>query len=324
MRQNPIRTDASNGLPAEQDPAGHAPNSRVPRPQPSIQRDPLRHNPINADAADMSRSPNRDASFSQTPQRHSIALPDPIHHATASQDPMRQNMTRAGASNGELGRQGLDYQGDWSDWVDEPAAEQQPPAPDYFRHEEALAAMIDRSGRNRSTRRWLPVLVGSVAAAGLLVVAFVQLEPNPQPATVASSSPSDVAVAGPAPAPACPAERVGSTIQGNGAGGMDSGPAVIFAFQYAYYVTRSGEATREFVAPNASVSPATTIQQGIDGIPVGTTHCLTVTPGAAVGQYLVQVTEHRPDSTSITYKPQAVTTARVGSQTLISGISVAK
>ncbi|MFX0577387.1 hypothetical protein [Nocardia nepalensis] len=232
-------------------------------------------------------------------------------------------MTRVDAIEG-ADPQGPDYQAEWSDWVDEAPAEERPPAPDYFRHEEALAAMIDRSGRNQSTRRWLPVLVGSVAAAGLLVVAFVQLVPNPQPATVASSSPSQVAVSGPASEAQCPAERVGSSIQGNGAGGMDSGPAVIFAFQYAYYVTRSGTAAREFVAPNASVSPATTIQQGIDGIPVGTTHCVTVTPGAFVGQYLVQVTEHRPDSKSITYKPQVVATGRVGSQTLITGISAAQ
>ncbi|WP_433678442.1 hypothetical protein [Nocardia sp. CA-119907] len=234
---------------------------------------------------------------------------------------MRQNMIHAGI--GELNEQGRDYQDDRPEWVEE-LPEEKPPAPDYFRHEEALAAMIDRSGRNRSTRRWLPVLVGSVAAAGLLVVAFVQLDPNPQPATVASSSPSQIAIADPTPTAQCPAEQVGSKFQGNGAGGMDSGPAVIFAFQYAYYVTRSGEATREFVAPNASVSPAATIQQGIDGIPAGTTHCIIVTPGAFVGQYLVQVTEFRPDSKSITYKPQAVTTARIGSQTLITAISAAK
>ncbi|MET8876041.1 hypothetical protein [Nocardia sp. NPDC004604] len=317
MRQNPIHPEASNGSFAEQDPMGHAPTVQAPLRQPAIQRDPLRQNPIPSDAAALhhtQQGPNHGA----PPRLQPLALPDPTPSA---QDPMRQNMAHVG--NGELDEQGRDYQDNWSEWVEE-LPEEKPPAPDYFRHEEALAAMIDRSGRNRSTRRWLPVLVGSVAAAGLLVVAFVQLDPNPQPATVASSSPSQIAVVDPAPTAQCPAEQVGSTIQGNGAGGMDSGPAVIFAFQYAYYVTRSGEGTREFVAPNASVSPAATIQQGIDGIPVGTTHCITVTPGAFVGQYLVQVTEYRPDSKSITYKPQAVTTARIGSQTLITAISAAK
>ncbi|MEV6135472.1 hypothetical protein AB0L63_05300 [Nocardia sp. NPDC051990] len=228
---------------------------------------------------------------------------------------MQQNPIQA--EDREFGQQELDYRNDRSEWVEELPEEPKSPAPDYFRHEEALAAMIDRSGRNPSKRRWMPVLVGSVAAAGLLVVAFVQLLPTPQPATVASSTPSQVAAT---TAAQCPAERVGNTITGNGAGGLDSGPGVIFAFQYAYYVTRSGVATREFVTPNASVAPARTIQQGIDGIPVGTTHCISITPGALVGQYLVQVTEYRLDSTSITYKHQVVTTARVGSQTLITGI----
>ncbi|MEV4128188.1 hypothetical protein [Nocardia sp. NPDC049707] len=231
---------------------------------------------------------------------------------------MQQNPIQA--EDREVGLHELDYRNDRSEWVDELPEEPKSPAPDYFRHEEALAAIIDRSVRNPSKRRWMPVLVGSVAAAGLLVVASVQLLPTPQPATVASSTPGQVAVSGATTTAQCPAERVGNTITGNGAGGLDSGPGVILAFQYAYYVTRSGVATREFVTPNASVSPARTIQQGIDGIPVGTTHCISITPGALIGQYLVQVTEYRLDSTSITYKPQVVTTARVGSRTLITGI----
>lgn len=234
---------------------------------------------------------------------------------------MRQNTIHPGSIDGDTIQHAPDYQSDWSEWVDEQPI---PLALDYFRHEEALAAMIDRSGRNQSKRRWVPVLVGSVAAAGLVVVGFVQLRPDPGPATVASSSPSQVAVSGPTPTAECPAERVGDSIQGNGAGGMDSGPAIIFAFQYAYYVTRSGEAAREFVSPNASVSPAATIQQGIDGIPVGTMHCISISPGAFVGQYLVQVTEHRPDAQLITYKPQVVTTARMGIKTLITGIGAAQ
>ncbi|WP_062989339.1 hypothetical protein [Nocardia anaemiae] len=302
VRQAPITrnpsppTPAAPRPPAPQDPNWHTPVPHEPPLRAPLQRDPMRQNPIRA--------------FHAEAARH-----DPNHYAPGrhEQNPIDSEFTR----------QELDYRGEWSEWVEEPAEEPKPPAPDYFRHEAALAAMIDRSGRNRSKRRWMPVLVGSVAAAGLLVVAFVQIRPDPQPATVASSTPSQVAVSGSTSAAECRAERVGDTITGNGAGGLDSGPGVIFAFQYAYYVTRSGAATREFVAPNASVSPAGTIQQGIDGIPAGTTHCISITPGASVGQYLVQVTEYRPDSTSITYKPQIVTTARVGNQTLITGIGAA-
>jgi hypothetical protein len=215
------------------------------------------------------------------------------------------------------------YDGDWSDWVARlPAEPAPPPAPDYYRHEEALANMIDRRPR-RNTRRWLPALLGSLGAAALLFAAFMQFRPNPQPAAVASSTPTQVAAA-PAPAAQCPPERVGSRIQGNGAGGADSGPAAIFAFQYAYYVARSGDQARTVVAANASVSNGSAIQQGIDSIPVGTTHCVSIAPGAFVGQYLVQVTEYRPNITqSIVYNPQVVTTARVGNKTLITSIGAA-
>ncbi|MEV6340922.1 hypothetical protein AB0M12_40160 [Nocardia vinacea] len=292
--------------PAPQDPNWHAPVPQYPNQRGPVQPDPMRQNPIHPGAFDTDPTRQDRNHYAPDPYEQDLVRHNPIH-----------------AADGESTQYELDYGGDWSEWVEELPAEPKAPAPDYFRHEEALAAMIDRSGRHRSKRRWMPVLVGSVAAAGLLVVAFVQIRPEPQPATVASSTPSQVAVSGSTSAAQCPAERVGDTITGNGAGGLDSGPGVIFAFQYAYYVTRSGVATREFVAPNASVSPAGTIQQGIDGIPAGTTHCISITPGTFVGQYLVQVTEHRPDSTSITYKPQIVTTARVGNQTLITGIGAA-
>ncbi|MEV4237509.1 MULTISPECIES: hypothetical protein [unclassified Nocardia] len=299
IRQAPITRNPSS--PAPQEPNWHTPVPQEPPRRAPLQRDPMRQNPIHPGFA-----------------HGEAAWHDPNHYAprTYEQHPIQ-------ADDRGPARQEFDYRSEWSEWVEEAPEESKPSAPDYFRHEDALAAMIDRSGRNRSKRRWMPVLVGSVAAAGLLVVAFVQIRPDPQPATVASSTPSQVAVSGSTSAAECPAERVGDTITGNGAGGMDSGPGVIFAFQYAYYVTRSGAATREFVVPNASVSPAGTIQQGIDGIPAGTTHCISITPGASVGQYLVQVTEHRPDSTSVTYKPQVVTTARVGNQTLITGIGAA-
>ncbi|WP_433715562.1 hypothetical protein ACQP2U_17020 [Nocardia sp. CA-084685] len=307
IRQAPITANPNPPAPgvprplAPQDPHWHTPVPQQPPMRAPLQRDPMPQNPIHSGP------------------RHAEAT----RHDSNDDAPGTYEQNLIQVDDSEFTRQELDYRGEWSEWVEEVPEEPKPSAPDYFRHEEALAAMIDRSGRNRSKRRWVPVLVGSVAAAGLLVVAFVQVRPDPHPATVASSTLSQVAVSGPTPATECPAERVGGTITGNGAGGMDSGPGVIFAFQYAYYVTRSGVATREFVAPNASVSPAGTIQQGIDGIPAGTTHCISITPGTSVGQYLVQVTEHRPDSTSITYKPQVVTTARVGNQTLITGIGAA-
>lgn len=170
--------------------------------------------------------------------------------------------------------------------------------------------------------RVLPVLLGTAGAAALAAAAYVQFaviggDEAPPPVT---ATPATTAAATPAANPHCPAERTGSTVQGNGHGGTDSGPEAIFGFQHAYYVARSGEQARTLVAPDAAVPPAPDIQRGIDTVPAGTTHCVRITPGAFVGQYTVVVTEHRPGSAPLAYNPQLVTTMRIGNRTLITGI----
>ncbi|MFD0363184.1 hypothetical protein ACFQZZ_17195 [Nocardia sp. GCM10030253] len=224
------------------------------------------------------------------------------------------------------------YGGDWSEWVHRLPAEEPPRAADYGTDDDdVFARLIDRSrGRRRwyqlpnGSRRWMPALLGSLGAAALLATALVQFRGTPAPAPTATSNPTDVPVSATIPATRCPAERVGNRIQGNGVGGVDSGPAAILAFQYAYYVTRSSEQARAVVAPNAAVSAAADIQHGIDTIPAGTTHCVTITPGAFVGQYLVQVSEQRPNARPVAYNAQLVTTARAGNKTLITGIAPAE
>ncbi|MBH0774763.1 hypothetical protein [Nocardia bovistercoris] len=193
--------------------------------------------------------------------------------------------------------------------------------------EDVFARMIDRSKRRRRIPRWAAPLAGSLAAVILVGLAFFQFRGGPAPQSVASSTSAEVVVVpgsteGRAVAQ-CPAERVGDRIQGNGAGGVDSGPAVIFAFQHAYYVTRSASQARSFVSPNASVSTTPAIQRGIDSIPAGTNYCVSMTPGPTGGQYLVAVTEYRPGTAAFTYTAQSVTTARVGDRTLITAIAPA-
>ncbi|MGW4366382.1 hypothetical protein ACWEKT_12120 [Nocardia takedensis] len=230
---------------------------------------------------------------------------------------------------------------DWARWMDDapteplhlprfdPAPDPRPaPDPTPLGEPDAFSRLIDRSGRRRGAPRWLVPLAGSVAAAVLLAVALLQFRGGPAPQSVASATPTEIVIvpasAAGNPVPArCPAERVGDRIQGNGAGNLDSGPAAIFAFQYAYYVARSGTLARTAVSDQAAVSAAPAIQQGIDTIPAGTTHCVSMTPGAVTGQYLVTVTEYRPGTAAFTYNTQAVSTARVGDRTLITGIAPA-
>ncbi|MEV0033237.1 hypothetical protein [Nocardia sp. NPDC050793] len=197
------------------------------------------------------------------------------------------------------------------------------PEPVHFPEEDVFARMIDRSPKRPPLRRWAPALIGSVAALAVTAAAFQYFRGGPAPQPTAANTPAPTIEPMVVPASRCPAERVGNKIQGNGDGGTDSGPAAIFAFQYAYYVTRSAEQARTVVAPNASVPTVEAIQHGIDSIPAGTTHCVAITPGAFAGQYRVVITETRPGRDPMTYNAQFVSVARAGDRTLITSIAAA-
>ncbi|MFD6393024.1 hypothetical protein [Nocardia sp. NPDC060259] len=211
-------------------------------------------------------------------------------------------------------------EGTWADWV---TAEQEPaprPTPDYSGDDEVFARMIDRSRRRRRPPRWAAPLAASMAGALLIGGGYYQLR-GPAPESAAASTVLEPAPASTVPvAGDCPAEQVGSKIQGNGAGGTENGVAAILAFQHAYYVARSGDQARTLVSGDAALPSGADIQAGIDTIPVGTTHCLSITPAAFAGQYFVVITEFRPDSAPIIYNPQLVGTAKVGGKTLITSI----
>ncbi|MBC7302467.1 MAG: hypothetical protein H5T78_16180, partial [Nocardia sp.] len=80
---------------------------------------------------------------------------------------------------------------------------------------------------------------------------------------------------------------------------------------------------RTLLTADAAAPSAAAIQAGIDSTPVGTTHCVEITPGAFAGQYLVKITAFRPDSAPSTYTPQLVGTAQIGTKTLITSFGAA-
>lgn len=212
-----------------------------------------------------------------------------------------------------------DYRAEWEQWV---APSPSLPAPDYNGDDEVFARMIDRSKRRRAPR-WVAPLAASVAGAVLIGGAYFQFA-GPAPESTAASTtiePGAPTPASPVPvAGQCPTEQVDGRVTGNGAGGTDSGISAILAFQHAYYVARSGDQARTLVARDAALPSGAEIQSGIDTIPVGTTHCLEITPGAFAGQYYVVITEFRPDAVPIIYNPQLVGTTEVGGKTLITSI----
>ncbi|MFE3543285.1 hypothetical protein ACFXK0_09955 [Nocardia sp. NPDC059177] len=211
----------------------------------------------------------------------------------------------------------IGHRAPWEPPAPGPDTESARPAPDYNGDDEVFARMIDRS-RRRSVPRWVAPLAASVAGAALIGGGYLQFR-GPAPASTAASSPIETPAVTTA-AGSCPAEQVGNQIQGNGPGGTDSGVSAILAFQHAYYVARSGDQARTLVAANAALPSGADIQAGIDTIPAGTTHCLAIVPGSEDGQYLVTITEYRPDEVPIRYNPQLVGTAVVGGKTLITSI----
>ncbi|MGW6118871.1 hypothetical protein ACWFRF_07495 [Nocardia sp. NPDC055165] len=229
-----------------------------------------------------------------------------------------------------------DFTGGWSDWVAEPApgpdddydAELvQFPWPEAAADEYDNARVLEPSGALRANRKrqrtWVvlavSVLVLVLAATGVFFLLFGRGDSN----TARNAAPPLHFTAGNLTADtagSCPTERTEIVLRSAEAGGTDSGPDAVLAFQYAYYVTRSGAQARAVVTPDADVSPAAVIQRGIDTIPVGTTHCVRITTVAA-DRFTVEVTEFRPAGAPATYTKQSVRTALVGDRTLITGIA---
>lgn len=233
----------------------------------------------------------------------------------------------------ELAARRSEFTGGWSDWVAEPApgpdddydAELvQFPWPDAAADDYDEARVLQPSGalraNTRRNRTWivlaLSVLVLVLAATGVFFLLFARGGDNAEHAAPLHFVAGNLA----APQDTCPTERTETVVRSAEAGGTGSGPDAVLAFQYAYYVNRSGEQARAMVAPDADISPAAVIQRGIDSIPVGTTHCVRITTVAA-DRYTVEVTEFRPAGAPATYTKQSVRTALIGDRTLITGIA---
>lgn len=171
--------------------------------------------------------------------------------------------------------------------------------------------------RGRSARPHRPWLVAAVAlgvslAAVAVVLAYVASAAGPrQSATVA-----DPVLGG---GPGCEPVRTPQLVRGNGTGSTADGPDAVLAFQYAYYVTRSGAAARAVTTRDAAVSAVATIDAGIASVPPGTRHCVLITP-LPDGRYDVVLTEIRPDGVVKTYR-QFVTVADYADGTRITRIA---
>ncbi|QDC17370.1 hypothetical protein [Rhodococcus ruber] len=153
----------------------------------------------------------------------------------------------------------------------------------------ASAAVTVRPDRSRT---WM-LVGGGVAVLAVVSAAVVtatvgttgepQVPPLPSPTVVSSSTTTTSTTASATPGWCAPVTEPGRVV-GNGHGGRDTGPAVIQAFEHAYYVERDGQAVADLM-----VLPGTDIQIFIDAVPAGTEHCVTVLPTEDPNRWSVDV-----------------------------------
>ncbi|MBF6175746.1 hypothetical protein [Nocardia blacklockiae] len=169
------------------------------------------------------------------------------------------------------------------------------------------------AGRHALLAGSVAVIVTTVVVGEVLLNRVEARAPVAPPEVTAGSA--DLGLGGGA---GCAPIRTAELVRGDGAGSTASGPDVVLAFQYAYYVTRSGAAARQLTAPDAWVSPAAVIDVGIATVPVGTRHCVEIVPQPE-NTFFVTVTELRLDRSTRIYR-QVVTVATVADATLITRI----
>ncbi|WP_141717325.1 hypothetical protein [Nocardia altamirensis] len=198
----------------------------------------------------------------------------------------------------------------------------------------------DQQPRGNKVLAILIVLGVGIAVASILATAINGFGSS-TPSTAATSSapavpgPTGASTATSAPPPAqasalatqgCEQKRTADVVSGTDPGGTANGPDAILAFEYAYYVERSGYRARAVVADNAIVSPADQIQRGINLIPVGTRYCVQISRSRdgddGLAHWEVQLTQQYPGEQPRTFT-QLITTRTLASRTLITAIASA-
>ncbi|WP_282781879.1 hypothetical protein [Nocardia sp. CC201C] len=120
----------------------------------------------------------------------------------------------------------------------------------------------------------------------------------------------------------CYATAGDTTVVGAGPGDPATPAGVILAFEWAYYVDRSGARAREHVAPDATVPDAAAIQAGIDTVPDGTKYCVFLTRADADGRtWQVELHEQYPTDPAPQRYAQVITTRTEGGRALITAIT---
>lgn len=162
---------------------------------------------------------------------------------------------------------------------------------------------IGRFYRLVPLRGWLLVAAVLALAVGAITTGIVDVTSKPKtvapPAISVAASPASPAATAPA-SPAC--AGLGGpqgTIVTDRGGDRDTLIGVIAAFEQGYYAQRSVAALTPLLAPDAGLDPAR-LAAGIASIPIGTRHCVAITPVSSNAAD-VHIVELHPDGTRVDY-----------------------
>lgn len=172
-----------------------------------------------------------------------------------------------------------------------------------------------------TTRRRIGVVVGAGLVLAVIGAALWWTTGHDDEAPTGAVTVSPSPASPPVVADWCEPARDGARVRGNSRGSTSSATEAIFALEYAYYVLRDATTIRALLAPDGRFGTDAEIQNGIDTVPLGTTHCVEAAP-AGPDRWTVTLTERRPGGRTLTHH-QTITTRQHDRRVLIVSVETA-
>ncbi|MEW1938672.1 hypothetical protein AB0331_15040 [Dietzia maris] len=198
---------------------------------------------------------------------------------------------------------------------------------EWFDQAEATPAAVETPPARDRGRTRTKLLFGGTVAAVLLAIgggawmlssllSGSETSASPTltvPTTATTAPPSGEAVVAESE---CGSSESATTVTGNGKGDRESAAGVVLAFQHAYYVARDAEAIKPLLAKDSPITNLDALQEGIDSVARGTTHCLRIERDG--NDAVVELTETAPDGSETTYYQRVTTTRENGEVRIVS------
>ncbi|MGW5456602.1 hypothetical protein [Nocardia sp. NPDC003979] len=205
-------------------------------------------------------------------------------------------------------------------WLYKPANPDPHPDEPHQVSEQLHARSIPRHAPTRRSR-----IVALSAAAGILTgsVAAVAVDMSGSDhtgtaASVSTSATSLTALTSTVAATERACAGLSAQTVTAGAGDTRTVAGVIAAFEFAYYVTRSAEEALRLVTPQAGIVPEP-LAAAITALPIGTSHCVGITP-IAENTAEVHLVELHPDGRRFDYLQLINVSAAAAGELVITNI----